>query len=80
MIKLTERQLIKYLNFINKCIEKNFDITQEERELIMEIEFASATDENVKKLINSLLYEQSEEKRNEKIKKYLKCVLSMVLL
>lgn len=71
MIKLTERQLIKYLNFINKCIEKNFDITQEERELIMEIEFASATDENVKKLINSLLYEQSEEKRNEKIKKYL---------
>lgn len=37
----------------------------------MEIEFASATDENVKKLINSLLYEQSEEKRNEKIKKYL---------
>ena len=66
MIKLT-----KYLNFINKCIEKNFDITQEERELIMEIEFASATDENVKKLINSLLYEQSEEKRNEKIKKYL---------
>ena len=31
MIKLTERQLIKYLNFINKCIEKNFDITQEER-------------------------------------------------
>ena len=58
-------------NFINKCIEKNFDITQEERELIMEIEFASATDENVKKLINSLLYEQSEEKRNEKIKKYL---------
>ena len=60
-----------YLNFINKCIEKNFDITQEERELIMEIEFASATDENVKKLINSLLYEQSEEKRNEKIKKYL---------
>jgi hypothetical protein len=64
-------QLIKYLNFINKCIEKNFDITQEERELIMEIEFASATDENVKKLINSLLYEQSEEKRNEKIKKYL---------
>ena len=72
MIKLTERQLIKYLNFINKCIEKNFDITQEERELIMEIEFASATDENVKKLINSLLYEQSEEKRNEKIKKYLR--------
>ena len=71
MIKLTERQLIKYLNFINKCIEKNFDITQEERELIMEIEFASATDENVKKLINSLLYEQREEKRNEKIKKYL---------
>lgn len=71
MIKLTERQLIKYLNFINKCIEKNFDITQEERKLIMEIEFASATDENVKKLINSLLYEQSEEKRNEKIKKYL---------
>ena len=71
MIKLTERQLIKYLNFINKCIEKNFDITQEERELIMEIEFASATDENVKKLINRLLYEQSEEKRNEKIKKYL---------
>ena len=71
MIKLTERQLIKYLNFINKCIEKNFVITQEERELIMEIEFASATDENVKKLINSLLYEQSEEKRNEKIKKYL---------
>lgn len=71
MIKLTQRQLIKYLNFINKCIEKNFDITQEERELIMEIEFASATDENVKKLINSLLYEQSEEKRNEKIKKYL---------
>lgn len=71
MIKLTERQLIKYLNFINKCIEKNFDITQEERELIMEIEFASATDQNVKKLINSLLYEQSEEKRNEKIKKYL---------
>lgn len=71
MIKLTERQLTKYLNFINKCIEKNFDITQEERELIMEIEFASATDENVKKLINSLLYEQSEEKRNEKIKKYL---------
>ena len=71
MIKLTERQLIKYLNFINKCIEKNFDITQEERELIMEIEFASATDENVKKLINSLLYEQNEEKRNEKIKKYL---------
>ena len=71
MIKLTERQLIKYLNFINKYIEKNFDITQEERELIMEIEFASATDENVKKLINSLLYEQSEEKRNEKIKKYL---------
>lgn len=71
MIKLTERQLIKYLNFINKCIEKNFDITQEERELIMEIEFASATDDNVKKLINSLLYEQSEEKRNEKIKKYL---------
>lgn len=71
MIKLTEKQLIKYLNFINKCIEKNFDITQEERELIMEIEFASATDENVKKLINSLLYEQSEEKRNEKIKKYL---------
>ena len=71
MIKLTERQLIKYLNFINKCIEKNFDITQEERELVMEIEFASATDENVKKLINSLLYEQSEEKRNEKIKKYL---------
>lgn len=71
MIKLTERQLIKYLNFINKCIEKNFNITQEERELIMEIEFASATDENVKKLINSLLYEQSEEKRNEKIKKYL---------
>lgn len=71
MIKLTERQLIKYLNFINKCIEKNFDITQEERELIMEIEFASATDENVKKLINSLLYEQSEEKRNEKINKYL---------
>ena len=71
MIKLTERQLIKYLNFINKCIEKNFDITQEERELIMEIEFASATDENVKNLINSLLYEQSEEKRNEKIKKYL---------
>lgn len=71
MIKLTESQLIKYLNFINKCIEKNFDITQEERELIMEIEFASATDENVKKLINSLLYEQSEEKRNEKIKKYL---------
>ena len=71
MIKLTERQLIKYLNFINKCIEKNFDITHEERELIMEIEFASATDENVKKLINSLLYEQSEEKRNEKIKKYL---------
>lgn len=71
MIKLTERQLIKYLNFINKCIEKNFDITQEERELIMEIEFASTTDENVKKLINSLLYEQSEEKRNEKIKKYL---------
>ena len=71
MIKLTERQLIKYLNFINKCIEKNFDITQEERELILEIEFASATDENVKKLINSLLYEQSEEKRNEKIKKYL---------
>ena len=71
MIKLTQRQLTKYLNFINKCIEKNFDITQEERELIMEIEFASATDENVKKLINSLLYEQSEEKRNEKIKKYL---------
>lgn len=71
MIKLTEKQLIKYLNFINKCIEKNFDITQEERELIMEIEFASATDENVKKLMNSLLYEQSEEKRNEKIKKYL---------
>lgn len=71
MIKLTERQLIKYLNFINKCIEKNFDITQEERKLIMEIEFASATDQNVKKLINSLLYEQSEEKRNEKIKKYL---------
>lgn len=71
MIKLTEKQLTKYLNFINKCIEKNFDITQEERELIMEIEFASATDENVKKLINSLLYEQSEEKRNEKIKKYL---------
>ena len=71
MIKLTERQLIKYLNFINKCIEKNFDITQEERELIMEIVFASATYENVKKLINSLLYEQSEEKRNEKIKKYL---------
>ena len=71
MIKLTERQLIKYLNFINKCIEKNFNITQEELELIMEIEFASATDENVKKLINSLLYEQSEEKRNEKIKKYL---------
>ena len=71
MIKLTERQLTKYLNFINKCIEKNFDITQEERELIMEIEFASATDEIVKKLINSLLYEQSEEKRNEKIKKYL---------
>ena len=71
MIKLTERQLIKYLNFINKCIEKNFDITQEERELIMEIEFASATNQNVKKLINSLLYEQSEEKRNEKIKKYL---------
>ena len=71
MIKLTERQLIKYLNFINKCIEKNFDITQEERELIMEIEFASATDENVRKLLNSLLYEQSEEKRNEKIKKYL---------
>ena len=71
MIKLREIQLIKYLNFINKCIEKNFDITQEERELIMEIEFASATDENVKKLINSLLYEQSEEKRNEKIKKYL---------
>lgn len=71
MIKLTERQLIKYLNFINKCIEKNFNITQEERELIMEIEFASATDENVKKLINSLLYEQREEKRNEKIKKYL---------
>ena len=71
MIKLTERQLKKYVNFINNCIEKNFDIRQEERELIMEIEFASATDENVKKLINSLLYEQSEEKRNEKIKKYL---------
>ena len=64
MIKLTEKQLIKYLNFINKCIEKNFDITQEERELIMEIELASAPDENIKKLINILLYEQSEEKRN----------------
>ena len=61
----------KYLNFINKCIEKNFDITSEERELLGKIELASSSDKNTKDLIDSLMWEQSNANRHEKIDKYL---------
>lgn len=71
MSKLTKEQLEKYLNFINKCIEKNFDITSEERELIGKIELASSSDKNTKDLIDSLMWEQSNANRHEKIDKYL---------
>lgn len=71
MSKLTKEQLEKYLNFINKCIEKNFDITSEERELLGKIELASSSDKNTKDLIDSLMWEQSNANRHEKIDKYL---------
>ena len=71
MSKLTKEQLEKYLNFINKCIEKNFDITSEERELLGKIELERSSDKNTKDLIDSLMWEQSNANRHEKIDKYL---------
>ena len=66
MSKLTKEQLEKYLNFINKCIEKNFNITSEERELLGKIELASSSDKNTKDLIDIVklaepLYKSKEE-------------------
>lgn len=71
MAALTKEQLKRYLNFINKCVSKNYNITPEELELLDQMRIISSVDKNTKRLMDALIIEQSNLKREKIAEQYL---------